>query len=754
MIHKKTKKVEIFGIVQGVGFRPFIYNLALKYLLKGFVQNSSKGVELEIEGEKEKIGSFLKDIKKKAPPLSVITKIVSKDIEFKDYKKFSILLSHKSAYQKTLVSYDIGICEDCLSELFNSDDRRFLYPFINCTNCGPRYTIIEELPYDRKNSSMKKFKMCEKCQKEYDDPTNRRFHAQPNACFKCGPMVFLLDKDGKKIKVKNPIKECANFLKQGHIVAIKGLGGFHLSADATNDEAILNIRKKKNRETKPLALMVADINSLKEFAFVNKEEEKLLTSPHKPIVLVKKKATLSKAVSPDNNYIGVMIAYTPLHQILFKYGLKIVVMTSGNKKDEPLAIDNNEALKSLKNIASFFLMHNRDIYTRNDDSIVKTVGRQKIFLRRARGYVPVPIFLNKKYPTTLAYGSDLKNSICFIKNNDAFLSQYLGDMEHPKAFSFLKETILHIQNTLDINPDIIACDKHPNYFTTLDALKQKKKIIQVQHHHSHIVSCMAENNIWGDVIGIAFDGTGFGEDGNMWGGEFLICNEKSFLRKAHFNYVSMIGGDMAAKEPYRMGISLLFNAYGEDFSDINLPFLKAIDKNKIYFFLNMIKKNINTPLTSSVGRFFDGVAAILNLKHINSFEGEAPMLLEMKVKKGVKTFYDYYLKGKGLMVIKTEPIIKGIVDDILNGLSEREISSKLHNTFVKISLDICIKIKKETSLDRVVLSGGVFQNTHLLKLFIREFKKEKFKLFFHSKVPTNDGGLSLGQAVIAAELCK
>ena len=754
----ETKQINIFGIVQGVGFRPFIFKLAKKHKLKGFVKNSSFGVEIESEGDKKNIAEFLKNIKKNAPPLSIITKISSKKIDFKNYKKFSILLSQKNAVQKTLISYDVAICNDCLKDIFQKKNRRFLYPFTNCTNCGPRYSIIEEIPYDRKNTSMKHFKMCKKCQKEYDNQENRRFHAQPNACEKCGPSVSLFSNNEKKIKTDNPIKKCAELLKKGKIIAIKGLGGFHLAVDATNNKAVQRIREKKNRKTKPLALMFKDIKTIKEFVFVNKDDEKFLTSTQKPIILLRKKNSfispshsLSQAISPNNKYLGVMIAYTPLHQILFWYNLKALVMTSGNKKDEPIVIDNDESFKTLKNIADYFLIHNRDIYIRSDDSIVRTINKKSMFLRRARGYVPVPIFLKKKHPTILALGGELKNTICFLKDRSAFLSQHIGDIENIKSFEFFKETISHMKKVIDIKPNIIAFDKHPDYLSRRYALKQKdKKLVEVQHHHAHIVSCMAENNIEGEVIGVAYDGTGFGEDGNTWGGEILITNEKKFLRKAHLNYMAMIGGDMAAKEPYRMAFALLYDAFGKDFLNMDIPFLKNMDKTKQNFFLKMVQKKINTPLTSGMGRLFDGVSSLLNIIHINTFEGEAPMSIEMIAKKSEKGFYRYEFKNGKTIIIKTAPIIKGIIKDILNGEKNNVISAKFHNTIVNFTLSLCLKIRKETSLNRVVLSGGVFQNIHLLKLFLEKLKKENFKLFFHTKVPTNDGGLSLGQSIIAS----
>ena len=748
-----ARRVKINGIVQGVGFRPFVYKLANRYKLKGEVANTSSGVFIHIEGNKQHIELFCRDISEKKPPLAHIIEIDFFDEPVNDYRDFTIVDSREQSVMTTLISPDVSVCDDCRRELFDLHDRRFQYPFINCTNCGPRYTIIDDIPYDRPKTSMKHFKMCPPCQAEYDNPANRRFHAQPNACENCGPHARLFDNARKKIATPNPIEKTATLLKQGCIVAVKGLGGFHLVVDAKNDDAVTRLRRRKHREAKPLAIMSYDVEGIRKYARVEQKEEKLLTSPQRPIVLLRKKEpnSIAKAVAPRNCYFGAMLPYTPLHYLLLSHDFMALVMTSGNLKEEPIAIDNDDAFARLSDIADYFLIHNRDIYLRSDDSIVRKTAGDTRFIRRSRGYVPVPVFLNKKVPPILACGAELKNTICLTKANKAFLSQHIGDLENPATHDFFKLTIRHMQRILDVQPEIIAFDLHPDYLSSRYAQEQKDiKKIQVQHHHAHIVSAMAENRIDGPVIGLSCDGTGYGTDGAIWGGEILIADIEKFSRTAHFAYLPMPGSAAAIKEPWRMAVSYLYDAFGQDFWNLDLPVLKAIEADKVKIIVDMIRKKINSPLTSSLGRLFDGIASIVGIRNHVLFEGQAAMELEMLASDQVAGIYDYEWETTDRHKILTRPIIQGVVKDMLQGLHPSVISHKFHQTLIRMFSDLCEVIRKENDLNRVVLSGGVFQNSLLLTGLINALEKRKFKVFSHSKVPANDGGISLGQAMVAA----
>ena len=757
-----ARRVEINGIVQGVGFRPFVYKLANRYNLKGEVANTSSGVFIHIEGNKQHIELFCRDISEKKPPLAHITEIDFFDEPVNDYRDFTIVDSREQSVMTTLISPDVSVCDDCRRELFDLHDRRFQYPFINCTNCGPRYTIIDDIPYDRPKTSMKHFKMCPLCQAEYDNPANRRFHAQPNACENCGPHARLFDNARKKIATPNPIEKTATLLKQGCIVAVKGLGGFHLAVDAENDDAVTRLRRRKHREAKPLAIMSYDVEGIRKYALVEQKEEKLLTSPQRPIVLLRKKEpnSIAKAVAPRNCYFGAMLPYTPLHYLLLSHDFMALVMTSGNLREEPIAINNQDAFARLSDIADYFLIHNRDIYLRSDDSIVrKTAGATRV-IRRSRGYVPVPVFLKNKVPPILACGAELKNTICLTKANKAFLSQHMGDLENlatydffinPATHDFFKLTIRHMQRILDVQPEIIAFDLHPDYLSSRYAQEQKDiKKIQVQHHHAHIVSAMAENRIDGPVIGLSCDGTGYGTDGAIWGGEILIADIEKFSRTAHFAYLPMPGSAAAIKEPWRMAVSYLYDAFGQDFWNLDLPVLKAIEADKVKIIVDMIRKKINSPLTSSLGRLFDGLASIAGIRNHVLFEGQAAMEFEMLASDNVAGIYDYEWETTDRHKILTRPIIQGVVKDMLQGLHPSVISHRFHQTLIRMFSELCEVIRKENGLNRIVLSGGVFQNSLLLTGLINALEKRKFKVFSHSKVPANDGGISLGQAMVAA----
>ena len=748
-----AKRIDVNGIVQGVGFRPFVYNLALQYDLKGEVANTAAGVSILLEGSPEGIQAFETDLTENCPPLAHIVEITARSASVKPYTEFRIVKSRGQARMSTLISPDVSICDDCLRELFDPNDRRYLYPFINCTNCGPRYTIIDDIPYDRPTTSMRHFKMCDACQTEYDDPTNRRFHAQPNACAQCGPHVSLYDNRCKSLNTEDSIKMAAELIHQGQIVAVKGLGGYHLVVDALNSDAVMRLRRRKLREEKPFAIMSPDLESIREYARVRPEEETLLTSVQRPIVLLQKRNPnlISEAVAPGNKYWGVMLPYTPLHCLLLKNGFSALVMTSANLSEEPIAIDNEDAFERLADIADVFLTHNRDIYLRSDDSILKYTAGHKRYIRRSRGFVPIPVFLDREVPAILACGAELKNTICLTKGDKAFLSQHIGDLENMMTLDFFKLTVAHLQRILEVQPEIIACDMHPDYLSSLFAREQTDtRVIEVQHHHAHVVSCMSEHKLEGTVIGLAFDGTGYGPDGTIWGGEVLVADSRQFERAAHLAEVPMPGSNAAIKEPWRMAISYLHATFGENVLDLDLPLLQEIEHHKINILLEMILKGVNCPQTSSLGRLFDAVAAIAGIRQQVNFEGQAAMELEMLAAGPSDAIYDIQWTTHGPFEIQPQTIIRAVVQDVHNGLSPAEISFKFHQTLIALFAEICETIRRRHDLNRVILSGGCFQNSLLLKGLIGQLEAKHFEVYAHQQVPANDGGIALGQAIVAA----
>ena len=717
--------IEVDGIVQGVGFRPFVYQLARRRGLNGEVANTSNGVVIRLEGFCEEIESFLKELEEKPPPLAYIAEIQVREATFWGFLDFSIAPSRKNEGRSTLISPDMSICDDCLKELFDPGDRRFEYPFINCTNCGPRYTIIEDIPYDRPKTSMRHFRMCPLCQGEYDDPQDRRFHAQPNACPDCGPQVVLLDRRRAKVPCEDPVEKTAELLRAGKILAVKGLGGFHLAADAENDRAVATLRQRKHREEKPLALMALDMETVRLFAAPTDEDEKLLKSARRPIVVMEKKTPnrICEQVAPGNRNFGAMLPYTPLHYlVLSKFGGPLV-MTSGNVSDEPICIENDDAFARLSSIADFFLVHDRDIYLRSDDSIVRNMGGEARFYRRSRGYAPMPVFVRRTLPPVLACGGELKNTVCLTKGDKAFLSQHVGDLENMATLDFFRMTIDHIKRIIDIEPEVVACDMHPDYLSTRYAMDQDDlPVIPVQHHHAHIVSCLAENKRTGPVIGLSFDGTGYGADGTVWGGEVLIADEKKFERAGHLDPVAMPGGAAAIREPFRMALSYLRHVYGEDVCDLDIPFLKKRDPGKTRIIFEMIEKKINSPQTSSLGRLFDGVAALLGMRDRVAFEGQAAMELEMAAKGISWECYDFHWQRGAARVVSLEPIFEGIVEDLREGECIDDISGKFHSTLVRGFARMCVDIREDTGIDAVALSGGSFQNKILFEGLLRELK--------------------------------
>jgi len=759
-IKMKRKQIRIKGIVQGVGFRPFIYSLANRYGLNGFVLNDTEGVMVEVEGSKVFIDEFLLDIKNQVPPLSIIEQILVRELPVTGYKKFAIKPSASKKEKFVLISPDIATCDDCLDELFDPENRKYGYPFLNCTNCGPRFTIIENIPYDRGKTTMAKFPMCRECQNEYDNPFNRRFHAQPNCCSECGPHLALLDKSGKEIATKSSIIRTCEFLRMGKIVAIKGLGGFHLACDARNQEVVAKLRRGKRREEKPFALMAKDIQSIKTFCKVNELEQKLLISNRKPIVLLEKiePNLIAAAVAPQQKYLGMMLPYTPIHHLLFS-SLSALVMTSGNFSNEPIVYSNCKALEQLGDVADYFLVHNRKIHTRCDDSVTRIFNGSEMLVRRSRGYVPEPVeFPYKKQ--ILSCGAQLSSTFCLTRDNYAFMSHYIGDLENLETLEAFEEGIEHFKKLFSIEPQIIAYDLHPEYLSTKYAkqlLKNNHNLIGVpiQHHHAHIVSCMVDNCIDEKVIGIAFDGLGYGTDGNLWGGEFFTADFNNFQRMAHFQNIPMPGGTKAIDEPWRMAISYLYQTYGKDFDKIKIACLTKLNKKSLELVTKIICLNINSPLTSSVGRLFDAVSSLLGICDRINYQGQAAIELEMAIESPGTTedtghSYGYTVKEiNGIFIIEPACIISGIVEDIIHRLPASIISLRFHTAIAGIIVDICDRIRKTTGLNSVVLTGGVFQNMFLLRKAIKGLDKKGFNTFTQHRVPTNDGGIALGQAVIA-----
>jgi len=764
-----AKRLEISGVVQGVGFRPFLFVLAKKYHLKGEVSNTASGVLAIVEGLPENIDRFTNDIRIKKPLLASVTHIEALDTEPGIFSGFQIVKSRACPGQTTLISPDVSICSDCLGEMKDRSDRRYEYPFINCTNCGPRYTIIENIPYDRPKTAMKQFKMCAQCQHEYDDPFNRRFHAQPNACPVCGPQVFLTDNKGKRIDStsKETIRLAARFLRQGKIVGVKGLGGFHLACDAASQDAVQKLRRRKIRPHKPFALMAESVSSLFNHVCVSDVERALLESYPRPIVLLRKKkgqrhglSGLAQEVAPFNNHLGIMLPYTPLHYLLLEKGPEILVMTSGNKSGEPLSIENEDAIDSFSHIADYFLLHNRDIYFRADDSIVKVQTDKTRFIRRSRGYAPLPVFLNKEMPAILGVGAGLKNTICLTRNKYAFLSQHIGDLDNVAVFNYFQKSIDHLKRIFDIQPDIIAHDMHPGLMSTFYAKDQPHvKKVAVQHHHAHAVACMAENDLDEEVIAITLDGTGYGTDGHIWGGEILLCTRKEFKRKAHLSYIRMPGGDAAVLEPWRMAASVLYQAFGNDFLDLDIPYVKAMEKEKLLFIIQMMEKKLNSPLTSSAGRLFDAIASLLCVRHKISHKSQAAVELEVIADEnqpedvyGFDILQNRKDDPNGSFEIDMMPCIRQIAAALQQKEPLGRISSKFHFTMVAAFTQTMFKIAGQTGLKKAVLSGGVFNNDIILTWMTRILEEKNFKVYTHTKVPSGDGGICLGQAMVAAAL--
>ena len=767
-----ARHIHIKGVVQGVGFRPFVYNLAVELGLAGWVLNSSSGVEIQAVGPGYVLDEFVERLMEDAPPLARIeyisaTTVPPSSVDVPEPGRFVIRHSQAQPGEFLPISPDVSICDDCLRELFDPGDRRYRYPFINCTNCGPRFTIIQDIPYDRLKTTMSPFVMCPDCQAEYDDPADRRFHAQPNACPVCGPKVWLQISNLKpQISTgDDAIHKVREMLVKGEIVAVKGLGGFHLACDATNDGAVALLRERKGRVDKPFAIMSFDLETVESYCEVNDDERALLTSRERPVVLLRRRpgGPISPLVAPGNNYLGVMLPYTPLHYLLLEpvgdFPVALV-MTSGNYSEEPIATDNDEALERLDGLADAFLLHDRDIHARCDDSVTRIFAGAELPIRRSRGYAPYPVHLPFEVKQVLAVGAELKNTFCLTRDRYAFLSQHIGDMENYEALRFFEQMVEQLARTFRIEPEIIACDLHPGYLSSKYARERvarskrqgagddpaSRVLLPVQHHHAHIASVMAENGLTGErpVIGVAFDGTGYGTDGAIWGGEFLVADYGSFRRVAHLKYVPLPGGDAAIRKPYRTALAYLWAAevaWGDD-----LPPVAAAPLGERPILLQQLKQAVGVVSTSSAGRLFDAVSSLAGVRQEINYEAQAAIEFEMLVENGVEEAYSFSLDGEEIDV---SPCIRAVVADVRAGIPAGVIAARFHNGLAQMISEVCVCLRKETGLKEVALSGGVFQNVTLLGKTLPLLQGSGFTVYIHRLVPPNDACISLGQAVIA-----
>lgn len=764
---KQRLKVTVRGAVQGVGFRPFVYRLAVELSLTGWVLNSSQGVFIEAEGHKQALDQLLLRLQAEKPPRSFIQSLEFSFLDAIGFESFEIRESSDTGAKTTLVLPDIAVCPDCLREIFDPTNRRYLYPFTNCTNCGPRFSIIESLPYDRAHTSMKHFAMCSECQREYENPLDRRFHAQPNACPVCGPYVTLWDNKGNICSTQhNALLGAVLLLCEGKIVAVKGLGGFHLMVDARNDEAVRRLRVRKHREEKPFALMYPSLEMVKEDCKVSEFEERLLLSPESPIVLLKRLNPQSiirnthSPVAPGNPYLGIMLPYTPLHHILMQALGFPVVATSGNLSDEPICTDELDALKRLNNIADAFLVHNRPIVRHVDDSIVRVMLGRELVLRRARGYAPLPITVGTTHESpVLAVGAHLKNTVAMFAGDNVFISQHIGDLETAESLNAFHAVINDFQKLYDVQPRDIVCDMHPDYLSTKTAKGFGNTVTEIQHHYAHVASCMAENQLEGEVLGVSWDGTGYGLDGTIWGGEFLLTTQQSFRRVAALRQFRLPGGEAAIKEPRRVALGLLYEIFGADlFARHDIASLQAFSSGDLDIVQQVLARGLNSPFTSSAGRLFDAVASLIGLRQKLNFEGQAAMEMEfLTASNTTEESYEFQLshdhshQGDAQttaisdfhlpIFIDWSPMIKEILSDLKENLSPGIISTKFHNTLTDIIVRVAIIIRRQ----RIVLTGGCFQNTYLTERTVVRLEQEGFRPYWHQRVPPNDGGISLGQ---------
>lgn len=739
-------RILVRGSVQGVGFRPFVHRLATELGLTGWAQNSSQGLVIEVEGAGEVLGRFLSRLETETPPRSEIREIRHETLDPAGYAVFEIRASDPSGAKTAAILPDISPCPDCLRELFDQTNRRYRYPFINCTNCGPRFSIIESLPYDRPSTSMKAFGLCPECAHEYHDPTNRRFHAQPNACPVCGPRLALWDARGSSLaECDDALRQAADVVRSGAVLALKGVGGFQLIVDARNEAALATLRRRKRREEKPFAVMMSSIEDVRRECRVSSMEEALLLSPEAPIVLLRRLGTdsIPGTIAPGNPLLGVMLPSSPLHHLLLDELRFPIVATSGNLTDEPICIDEHEALKRLEGIADFFLVHNRPIVRHMDDSIVRVVAGREMIFRRARGYAPRPIHVPTHLPGILGVGAHLKNSVALSVGPEVFISQHIGDLATTQAHAAFQRAAADLPRLYDTTPAVVAHDLHPDYVSTRFAMGAKGRQVAVQHHWAHVVSCLADNGIDGSALGVAWDGTGFGSDGTIWGGEFLRPRGRSFERVAHLRTFRLPGGDTAAREPRRSAIGLLFEC--GLLEDRGLAPLKEFSHGNLTLLRQMLERRLQTPVTSSMGRLFDAVAALVGVRQVASYEGQAAMELEFLAAPGVEESYVFGLMDGTPCILDWEPMVVSILDDLRNRIGPDVISAKFHNTLA----EMVVSVARYAGESRIALTGGCFQNGLLLVRVVQRLREDGFEPFWHRNIPPNDGGIALGQILAA-----
>jgi hydrogenase maturation protein HypF len=752
-----NKRVLIKGIVQGVGFRPTVYGYAHKHDLTGWILNSAHGVEIEVHGQPKSLDAFLQELQEKPPQMAQIDAFEVSDAPTQIFESFDIIPSLDDPSDFLPVSPDLDVCPDCLRELFNPPDRRYRYPFINCTNCGPRFSIVKTIPYDRPNTSMSDFPLCPDCATEYQEPSNRRFHAQPIACPACGPHVWLQTTEEGIAEGEAAIQAARESLSTGKILALKGLGGFQLACDALNDNAVSQLRQRKHRSGKPFALMSYDLATIRQFAAVSEEEERLLRSTQAPIVLLnltEQGKKLAQIVAPDQNTLGFMLPYTPLHYLLLEKAAdypEVLVMTSGNLSEEPIVTENEEALERLGNIADAFLLHNRPIETRIDDSVVTLVENQTYFIRRARGYAPSPIRLPFLAAPALATGTHLKNTFALSRERYAFVSHHIGHLENQETLTAFTKAIHHYQHIFRIQPQLIAADLHPDYLATRyaqqRAIMENLLLVLVQHHHAHISSCLADNgwNTDEPVIGLAFDGTGYGTDGAIWGGEVLLANYSGFERHFQLEYAPLPGGDVSIRKPARLALAYLHN-FGLLYQAEGLAPYRFLDEVERQVLTRQVDTGFNTPLTSSMGRLFDAIASLIGLYQEINYEAQNAIRLEAIADSDEDAAYDFPIQGSQILL---KPIFDEILNDLHANLPQSTISAKFHNAVINLSLDVSERLRIETGIKTVAISGGVWQNKLLIKRIIPALEKAGFVPLWHHQVPTNDGGVALGQLLTA-----
>jgi hydrogenase maturation protein HypF len=749
----ERRRIRVEGVVQGVGFRPFVFALATRLGLSGEVGNDSHGVFVEVEGDPAGLEAFAAALVEEAPPLAVVERVTSDAVEPMGSDAFRIVESRAEAERRTLVSPDTATCADCVRELFDPADRRHRYPFINCTNCGPRFTIVRDVPYDRPLTTMAGFEMCDACAREYEDAGDRRFHAQPVCCPSCGPRLRLVSSDAD-VPDEDALARAVTLVDAGAVVAVKGLGGYHLAADASSEDVVSRLRSRKHREDKPFAVMAAGPEEVRALCDVGAQEERLLTSVRRPIVLLRRRAdgSVAPSVAPGNRSLGVMLPYTPLHHLLARDLGRPFVLTSGNVSDEPIAYLDDEAFERLAPIADAFLTHDRPIHIRTDDSVDQVAHGREVVLRRSRGYVPQPLSLPWAFERpVLACGAELKSTFCLGTRDRAFVSHHIGDLENYETFRSFRQGVEHFERLFDVRPEVVAHDLHPDYLSTRFASElEGVERVGVQHHHAHVVSCLADNGEAGPAIGVAFDGLGFGTDGTIWGGEFLVADLAGFTRAGHLEAVPMPGGAAAIREPWRMAAAYLAAAL-DDGDALTLD-VRRRNEDRWAGVTDMARAGVNSPPTSSAGRLFDAVAAILGVRDAINYEGQAAIELEQRADPGEDGTYPVDVDDDEVLLVRGTDVVRHVVDDLRHGASVETVAARFHNAVRDAIVRVCDRIRDATSLSKVALSGGVFQNVLLLGRTIEALEGRRFRVLTHSRVPPNDGGISLGQATIAGAL--